>query len=235
MSNVHVAWAMPNYGSVWPPAYESHLRCIAYASRHLTVHSLGSVAGVGITDRMPLDAAENALVEQALALEHCTHVFLTESDMCLPDATIVDLLALDKPIASGIYFLRNGNGQPCLYKRMVGLPANPYAQTPLTIFPLEQPFRLDGCPGFGCVLIKREVFEKMSKPWFDIKQGHHGSDLYFYTNAVKAGFEVWIDPRVRCGQVEYISWEFEHYRMRLQSDPTFASSGGIVGMAEVLR
>lgn len=233
MSSVHVAWAIPGYGSVWPPAYESHMRAIAYASRYLTVNFLGSVNGAGITDRMPLDAAENLLTEQALALKETTHIFLTENDMILPDTTLIDLLALDKPIASGVYFLRNGYGQPCLYKRMVGLPSNPYAQTPLSIFPLDRPFKLDGCPGVGCVLIKREVFEGMKKPWFEIKQGHHGSDLFFYTNAVKAGFEVWIDPRVRCGQVEYISWDFDHYRQRLQTDPAFAASGGIVGIAEV--
>jgi hypothetical protein len=228
--SVHVAWAMPNYGNIWPPAYESHMRCIAYASRYLAVHSLGSTRGVGITDRMPLDVAQNLLVEQALALPEVTAVFMCESDMILPDAAIVDLLAVDKPIVSGLYFLRNGVGQPCLYKRMYGLPTNPYAQTPLSVFPYDRPFQLDGCPGVGCVLIQRAVFEGMERPWFEQEQGHHGSDLYFYTNAVDAGFEVWVDPRVRCGQVEYIAWDFDHYRLRLQTDPTFAASGGIVGV-----
>jgi len=38
---------------------------------------------------------------------------------------------------------------------------------------------------------------------------------------------------VRCGQVEYIYWDFSHYLLRLQTDPSFAASGGIIGGVEV--
>jgi hypothetical protein len=58
--------------------------------------------------------------------------------------------------------------------------------------------------------------------------------MYFTTHAVDAGFEIWVQPQVACGQVEYISWDFAHYRQRLADDPTFAQQGGILGMAEGL-
>jgi hypothetical protein len=211
------------------------MRAIAYASRTLTVTYQGKIAGVGVTDRMPLDMAENTLTEQFLSLPDATHLFLTELDMLLPDETIPQLLTLDKDVVSGLYFLRDGYGQPCLYRQMVGLPSNPFAKTPLTIFPQTEPFRLNGCAGVGCLLVKRAVFEKITPPWWSIQQGKHGSDMYFSTKVLEAGCEIWVDPRIRCGQVEYISWGFEHYRMRLQSDPDFAKSGGIIGSAEMVN
>lgn len=233
--SAHIAWGMPNYGPIWAAAYETHMRAIAHASRHATVTFLGSVCGVGITDRMPLDMGENALVEGFLAIPHATHLFLTESDMLLPDETIEALLGVDKPIVSGVYFLRNGNGQPCLYKKVLGLPQNPYAKSAISIFPRGGPFKLNGCPGVGCVLIRREVFEGVSKPWFLIDPTKHGSDMYFYTKAVDAGFEVWVHPGVACGQIDYVVWNIDHYYDRLQHDPMFAQNGVIIGSEELAR
>jgi hypothetical protein len=233
MNAAHICWAIPNYGPIWAPAYETHMRVIAKTSRHLTVSHLGGMSGLGITDRMPLDMAENALTEQFLALPDATHLFLTESDMLLPDDTLLRLLALDKPIASGLFFLRGGYGQPCLYKKLLGLPGNPYAKTPISLFPLTEPFKLNGCPGVGCVLIQRQVFERVGPPWFEIQAGHHGSDMFFYTKAMDAGYEVWVDPLVACEQIEYIIWGLHHYQERLRQDPMFAAQGGIIGSAEV--
>jgi len=233
--SAHVVWAIPNYGAIWAPAYQTHMAAIAKASRLMTVTHMGSVAGVGATDRMALDVAENVLCEQFLTIEKATHIFMTELDMLLPEDTIERLLAVDKDIVSGIYFLREGHGQPCLYKKMLGAPENPYAKTPLTIFPLTEPWQLNGCPGVGCVLIKREVFAKMEKPWWHIDPGHHGSDMYFYTRAVDAGCEVWVEPRVRCGQIEYVNWSFDHYWARLQHDPEFPKHGGIISHAGIAR
>jgi hypothetical protein len=191
---------------------------------------MGEIAAVGITDRTYTHSAGNRLIQDFLADETLTHLALTESDMLLPDAAFVKLLALRKPIASGVYFLRGGNGQPCLYVRALSMAGDCYGMTPVSVFPSETPFLLRGCPGLGCLLMEREVFAKIAYPWFDLAEGKFGSDLYFFTNALKAGVETWVDPRVRCAQIEYTVWTYDDYKKRIETDPSYPSSGYVLGM-----
>lgn len=232
---------MAGYGKTpFPPVYTSHMRAIAYASRYFAVECADSkIAGVGASDRMYTHSAENKLVKDFLAIPDATHLFLTEQDMILPDDTLIKLLELDKPIASGIYLLRDGFGQVCLYKKVFTLKDNPVPHTPISVFPISTPFCIDeyggGCPGVGCVLIRREVFEQIEFPWFDLKEGYYGSDMYFFTKVRDARIQVWIDPTVRCGHMDYVTWTFEDYLGRLASDKKFASNGYILqpGMTNV--
>ena len=225
-----VCWVMPTYGPIFSPVYSSHLLAIAYASRTMEV---GEIAGVGATDRMYTHSAENFLVRGFLSEPSWTHLFMTESDMLLPKATLPKLLALDKPIAAGLYFLRGGNGQPCLYYKTLTPADNPYPHAPVTAFPTERPFLLQpgggGCPGLGCVLIRREVFEAIEFPWFDLKESNYGSDMYFYTKVRQAKIEVWIDPTVRCDQIDYTIASFADYEKRLKEQPEYPSTGVVVG------
>lgn len=230
---IRVGWALVNYGPIYSPVYSSHLRAIAYASRALQVDHLGSIGAVGASDRSYTHTAENKCTDQMLLVEDLTHFFYCESDMILPDDTIPRLLEVDKPIVSGLYFLRQGDGQPCLYKRVIGNTANEQSMSPVTLFPTDRPFSLkNGCPGLGCVLIKREVFEQLRFPWFDLKEGQYGSDLYFYTKVRKANIDVWVHPGVACGQIEYTEWSIDDYYHRMQIDPGFANRGVIVGSSD---
>lgn len=220
--SIKIVWGMVAYGPFpYAPVYTSHMRAIALASRHYaTVFSDGSkIAGIGSTDRTYTHSAENAVVRDFLSIPDATHLFLTEMDMVLPDDTLVKLAALDQPVASGLYFLRGGYGQPCLYKKTFTTKENPYPHTPVSIFPTDKPFYLDeqggGCPGVGCVLIRREVFEAIEPPWFDLKENFYGSDMYFFTKVRDKGFQVWIDPTVRCSHMDYVAWDFDDYARRL--------------------
>ena len=52
--------------------------------------------------------------------------------------------------------------------------------------------------GMGFMLVKSEVFYKMSKPWFEITYNenlgdHIGEDFYFCKKAIELGYEVTID------------------------------------------
>lgn len=229
---VNIAFGATNYGPLWAPAVASWLQAVAYASREFTVKHVGKLLGAGVTDRMYTHSAENRLIADILADQSFTHIFLTECDMILPYETIPRLLEVDKPIVSGVYFLRNGNGQSCLFTKAVYNKQEPWPHTPVSIFPEDKPFKLGpkgGCPGLGCVLIQREVFEKVPYPWFDLSEGHYGSDMYFYTKAFEKDLEVWIQPKVMAGQIDYTVVSVEDYHRRLQDDPTFASSGFIIG------
>lgn len=233
---IKIAFVSTNYGPLWRPPAESWLRAITYAQRELIRSGRGEICGVGITDRSYTHTADNTLVKDMLADPQFTHLMHVENDMIIPDETILRLLEVNKPIVSGLYFLRRGNGQPCLYKKLVRVagrdPEQDYTMSPITLFPTEQPFKLNGCPGLGCVLIARSVFEQVPFPWFDLKENGYGSDMYFYTKVRRAGIDVWVHPLVRCGQIEYQEWTFDDYAQRLQDDPGFAAQGGLIGAAD---
>jgi hypothetical protein len=104
--------------------------------------------------------------------------------------------------------------------------------SPVSLFPTERPFQLNGCPGLGCVLFRRDVWARVPEPWFDLKAQEYGSDLYFYTKCQQAGVEVWVQPKVMCEQIDYYVVGVQDYHQRLQEDPDFASNGYIIGLPE---
>lgn len=244
---VNVAFSSTAYGPLWAPAVSSWLRVVGYTARHFQVEQLGKIGGAGVTDRNYTANAENQLAQEMLADNSFTHLFMTEMDMILPHDTIVKLMELDKDIAGGVYFLRGavqpGRGQPCLYKKAPAIEWNKrrianeegkYLHTPVSLFPRDKPFPVDHI-GLGCALIKRKVFETLPKPWFDVKSGSeeklsgYGSDMYFFTNVKEAGFEVWCDPTILCGQIDYYITDIDDYVWQLENDPKFAGRGYIIG------
>ena len=71
----------------------------------------------------------------------------------------------------------------------------------------KKPFTVD-YTGFGWVLIKHGVFERLEYPWFAPKmqvfesgnvQDMCGEDVSFCLDAKKAGMITWCDPRIRVG------------------------------------
>jgi hypothetical protein len=228
MRDINVAFGVAGYGPLWAPPVESWIRAIAVASRLFTVTQVGKIGGAGITDRMYTHSAENVLADNFLSDPTYTHLFMTEMDMVIPPDAIQRLVEMDVPVASGIYFLRGGTGQPCLYQKAFTTRDNKYPHTPVTVFPTDKPFRVD-CPGLGCVVFKREAFEKVKFPWFDLKEAGYGSDMYYYTKAKEAGVQVWANPAIMCDQISYTLDTYETYKRRVKEDPNFVKGGFIIG------
>jgi len=71
----------------------------------------------------------------------------------------------------------------------------------------RKPFTVD-YTGFGWVMIRKGVFERLEYPWFAPKmqvfesgavQDMCGEDVSFCLDAKEAGIETWCDPRIRVG------------------------------------
>jgi len=190
-----LAFVCPAYGPIHSRVYKSHLAAIANASRTF------DVAYVGVTEKQYLHTASNILVENAL--EHCIdYIFWTEADMLLPFNTIErlyqDIKRTDLEAVGGLYFLRGDGTQPCLYKK---LPQNPpYNFTPVILVPENELFRIDCC-GFGGILLKTDIFRKMEYPWFDLKEGGYGQDIYFCEHAKRKGIRIGCDSSVLYGHL----------------------------------
>jgi FkbM family methyltransferase len=144
-----------------------------------------------------IDQIRNLIAEWS---KHYDYLFSVDSDIILPNDTLVNLLNADKDIISGLYIQRkpgqhileiyqdNGRG---------GVENIPFrAIEKLDVIPIA------AC-GMGCCLIKGEVFRKMEYPHFYYQSAIDHSqtiseDVYFCNKARSLGFEVWADVRIKC-------------------------------------
>jgi ubiquinone/menaquinone biosynthesis C-methylase UbiE len=144
-----------------------------------------------------VDKARNELVRMAIK-DNCDYVFFIDSDTIIPSGALEDLLAMDKDIASGLYFSK---GKPYL----------PVARIKegdkhgfLEDFEFNEIMEVQGV-GMGCCLIKTSIFKEMEFPYFKLewrqKDGIHyqiAEDLYFCDEAVKLGHKVFLNTGVVC-------------------------------------
>ena len=127
-----------------------------------------------------------------------THFWFLDSDNIPKDDALDKMLGYD--ISVGVYpIVQKGHIVWSIAKRasegrrkFVGIP---FRDLPKKPFPIS-------LYGFGCVMVRREVFEKMEWPYFkDIfapGQRLMGEDIYFADKSAKAGFESWCVPEVQC-------------------------------------
>lgn len=141
------------------------------------------------------------------------YVFNIDSDIILPNDTLVKMIRADKDIISGLYIQRkpdqhilevyqdNGRG---------GVENIPYwAIEGRGVIPIAS------C-GFGSVLVKGDVYRKMEYPHFLYQSAINHSDtlsedVYFCLKARRMGFTVWADTSIQCEHVG-------SFKFRVKSD-----------------
>lgn len=142
-----------------------------------------------------ISVSRNCHVREALSLEpHATHVFFVDSDIKLPPDALQRLLSHNKAITGAFY-----------NKRVAPYETTGHLVPPATLKDIAKGglHRADVMPG-GCVLIKREVFEKLPSPWYHEAydkslasdwdpDGTVGEDVNFSRNAIAAGYDIWCD------------------------------------------
>lgn len=140
-----------------------------------------------------VDRARNKLIEQML--DHPiapTHLFFLDADIVPSPDTLNKLLKNNKPIVSGLYRKRTPPHEPMALLRHGR-----------TIYPISirgPRLRRVDFVGAGCLLIRREVFEKVRPPWFTsewTESGHLSEDFSFCQKAGESGYEIWVDTQVR--------------------------------------
>lgn len=193
MKKPRIVFACTNYGPIESEIYRNHLAVVSNASR------VFDLPYIGVTDKMYTHTASNTLVEGAL--EKCIdYIFFTENDMLLPFDIIERLYNViqktNLDAVSGLYFLRGDGTQPCLYMN-ANDKVNPYLHIPVLLVPENQIFTIDCC-GMGCVLVKTDVFRRVKYPWFDLKEGKYGQDIYYYTKCKAEGIRTGVDTSITC-------------------------------------
>lgn len=161
-----------------------------------------------------VDRARNRLIEQMR--DHPmkpTHIFFMDADIVPSPDALTRLLSHGLPIVSGLYRRRLPPYEPMAFVK------RPPPQSPSSAKQphfgvvrrgkgkVLQPISMKGprlrnvdVVGAGCLLIRREVFEKVPAPWFTSEwreEGHLSEDFSFCEKARKVGYRIAVDTAVR--------------------------------------
>lgn len=145
----------------------------------------------------PVDNARNNIVEAFLNSD-CTHLFFVDSDTIPQLDAMKRLLAHDLPIVSGLTPIVELDEEKQNYYRKwncVGMDDN-------HVSPNTGLVQVKGAGG-SCLMIKREVFEKLDFPWFrftyktdDGKECFVSEDIYFIINCLSKGIKAFADTTI---------------------------------------
>ena len=130
------------------------------------------------------------------------YLFSVDSDISFPKDTLKKLLSHDKDLVTGIYRQRKPEQILEIY-----LPNNNGGMRNAKIEDLSEPLvEIVGC-GFGCVLVKKELFATIPYPQFEYKMGNNvqtiliSEDNDFCVKARKHGFKLYCDTSVICDHI----------------------------------
>ena len=157
------------------------------------------------------DVAEKRDTQVKMGMkEGCTHFILLDADMIYPPTFLKDLFkTLDihqAHMVGGLCFRGYEPYDPLIWD----------LDTENLLKPFDDYKFGDivkaGATGAACLLIKREVFEKLERPWFQIHQEEktvdgknivirRGEDIYFTRKATTAGFKLLINTDYDIGHL----------------------------------
>jgi len=165
-----------------------------------------------------VEVSRNRIVSKALeSSKPWTHLWFIDSDTIPPSPhALYRMLLRDKDILLGLYSFKQTPARwmirkDYVFKKDDKLTVNDSRwlpicdpREPFKIFPKykDKVIPVTG-GGAGCMLIKREVFEKVPQPWFkvDIAEGtldHTGEDIYFLEKCAQYGVQPYLDTSVIC-------------------------------------
>lgn len=140
-----------------------------------------------------------------------SHLMFVDSDIAFPRDGIQKLLDHNLDIVGGLYYRKKPPHEPT-----IGVMKGKRLKIPYK-FPKTRLFEVYGT-GTGFMLIKTEVFKKLTPPYFYFGNLHGaamGEDMYFCHKAQQKGFKVWVDPTIplrHIGDYEYDEKDYEAYR-----------------------
>lgn len=138
------------------------------------------------------------VVDEFLKTDY-THLFFVDSDMLFGPEVLDYLLKQDKDIIG------------CQYNKRMGKEGVSVAPSRYDLEGMSAPNHpfINQVIATGCLLIKREVFSRIPKPWFSMGTPENwlGEDVYFSKKARENGVQVFLDDTQKIGHIgEYVYW-----------------------------
>jgi hypothetical protein len=146
---------------------------------------------------LPVDAKRNALMQQFLDTPRFGATLLLDSDMTFRPDTALRLLAHQLPFVAVAGFSR----LPPFHRVAFKTPTQPLIRTPE-----HRGLQPAWSVGAACVLVRRELVERMPRPWFQHPRpgepwAGNGEDLFFCRQVEAAGVPLMVDLDVPLSHV----------------------------------
>jgi hypothetical protein len=142
-------------------------------------------------------AHQRNLVADHMMTQGLPYVLYVDADCVPPPGALSRLLGHGLPLVSGTCVERNAPYDLCAVANF-----EPYRRYKVEdLEGREEPFPVVSA-GTGCLLVRREVFEAMTPPYFrcgQISADLLAEDLDFCLRAAEAGFPIYLDPLVLVG------------------------------------
>ncbi len=116
-----------------------------------------------------------------------THIFIVDDDQMFNPMIVMNLLKHDLDVVCGLYLMRNHPFKPLIFDGVLEDDKQVHWVS-LKTNGLTEIIAM----GMGCVLIKMEVFNKLEKPYFGIRDGI-GDDIQFSRALRRAGIKMFCD------------------------------------------
>lgn len=143
----------------------------------------------------------NLIIDEAIAAK-CTHIFFVDDDMALAPDTLTRLLEHDKDIVSGLYLNRSYPHRPVIFD----YDWNDSYKVHRVHYLKENEkglIEVEAC-GFGCVLIKIDVFNQLEKPYVrlgELRSDRRNEDTGFCHRVRKLGIKIFCDLDIVAGHI----------------------------------
>lgn len=153
---------------------------------------------------IPVNLSREEMVKGVLEDPEATHVLFVDSDSVCenptdPNEALRILLSLNEPIVSGLYRAKQRTGfNNAMWVEGVDAEGN---QGLIPIREWTGNWLQVDAIGLGFALIKREVFERVARPWFPWELGGRSEDFEFCRKVIQAGFKVNVFTDVRVSHI----------------------------------
>lgn len=162
-----------------------------------------------VTEDSVVYHARNMFAERAVNGEY-DYLFMIDSDMVMPEDTLVRLLDHDKDIVSALAFKRRFPFEPAVLRIASIVNGKPVFEN-LKEWTRNQLIEVEGT-GFACSMIKTSVFETMGDTNYFLPTLDYSEDYSFCIRAREKGYTVYVDTSLVAGHIgEQVVYE-EHYR-----------------------
>jgi len=157
---------------------------------------------MGDTERMVVDWARNTMGEFGRTMVNpftnslYTHILWLDDDHVFNPDLAISLARHGKDMVTALYFSRLEPFLPSVYVKDAS--TDKYSHYPL----IECPDSLFECDasGFGGMLMRRAVLDRVPKPWFTIDH-RAGEDIAFCVAAREQGIKIYCDGGYKLGHV----------------------------------
>ena len=147
-------------------------------------------------DRSPAKS-RNMLIDAAKDV-NCSHILIIDDDVAPEGDHLMRLLAHDVDIVSGLYFMRSYPHAPVAFDI-----ANEKGECmPMYMTPNLKGLHPVVAAGFGFLLIKMSVFDKLEKPYVrlaELDPEEWCDDIGFFKRVREAGIQSYVDLDVHVG------------------------------------